>query len=53
MQRWLCQRYRKLQPRSKNINVMVAAVARELAGFIWDIARLAMALALPRSTASI
>jgi hypothetical protein len=26
----------------------VVAVARELAGFIWDISKLAMSLALPR-----
>lgn len=44
----LCQRYRKLVARGKNANIAVVAVARELAGFIWDIARLAMALALPR-----
>jgi transposase len=43
----LCQRYRKLVARGKNPNIAVVAVARELAGFIWDIARLAMALALP------
>ncbi|MCG5078022.1 IS110 family transposase [Paraburkholderia tagetis] len=46
----LCQRYRKLVARGKDANIAVVAVARELAGFIWDIARLAMALALPRST---
>jgi transposase len=45
----LCQRYRKLQARSKYTNVAIVAVARELAGFIWDIGRLAMELALPRS----
>jgi transposase len=41
----LCRRYRKLLARGKNANVAVIAVARELAGFIWDIGRLAMAQA--------
>ena len=44
----LCRRHRKLAARGKNANVAVVAVARELAGFIWDIGRLAMSLALPR-----
>jgi transposase len=44
----LCRRYRKLAARGKNANVTVVAVARELAGFIWDISRLAMSLAVPR-----
>jgi transposase len=43
----LCRKYRKLATRGKNVNVAVVAVARELAGFIWDIGRLAMSLALP------
>ena len=34
----LCARYRKLA-RSKPANVVTAAIARELAGFIWAIAR--------------
>jgi transposase len=34
--------------RGKNVNIAAVAVARELAGFIWDISRLAMALAVPR-----
>jgi transposase len=38
----LCRRYRKLAARGKNVNIAVVAVARELAGFIWDISRLAM-----------
>jgi transposase len=46
----LCKKYRKLATRGKNVNVAVVAVARELAGFIWDIGRLAMSLALPRHT---
>lgn len=48
----LCRRYRKLVARGKNANIAVVAVARELTGFIWDIARLAMALALPRGVQS-
>jgi transposase len=43
----LCRRYRKLAARGKNVNIAVVAVARELAGFIWDIGRLAMSLAVP------
>jgi transposase len=43
----LCRRYRKLVARGKNVNIAVVAVARELAGFIWDISRLAMSLAVP------
>ncbi len=44
----LCRRYRKLAARGKNANTAVVAVARELAGFIWDITRLSMSLAIPR-----
>jgi transposase len=44
----LCRRYRKLAARGKNVNIAVVAVARELAGFIRDISRLAMSLAVPR-----
>ncbi|SAL38769.1 transposase IS116/IS110/IS902 family protein [Caballeronia turbans] len=42
----LCLRYRKLVARGKQKNIAVVAVARELAGFIWDISQLAMSLAL-------
>ncbi len=35
----LCAKYRKLLARGKNKNKAVAAVARELAGFVWAIAR--------------
>jgi transposase len=42
----LCRRYRKLVARGKQKNVAVIAVARELSGFIWDISRLAMSLAV-------
>ncbi|MFP3558087.1 IS110 family transposase [Paraburkholderia sp. SIMBA_049] len=44
----LCRRYRKLVARGKQKNIAVVAVARELSGFIWDISRLAMSLAVPR-----
>ncbi|TCG03039.1 IS110 family transposase [Paraburkholderia steynii] len=47
----LCRRYRKLIARGKQNNIAVVAVARELAGFIWDIGRLAMALAIPAAGA--
>jgi hypothetical protein len=43
----LCRRYRKFAERGKNANIAVVAVARELAGFIWDIGRLSISLALP------
>jgi len=36
----LCSRFRKLTARGKHKNVAVVSVARELAGFIWDIARM-------------
>jgi transposase len=36
----LCHRYRYLIARGKKHNVVITAVARELAGFIWAIARL-------------
>jgi transposase len=45
----LCRRYRKLAARGKNANTAVVAVARELAGFIWDITRLSMSLAIPHT----
>jgi transposase len=35
----LCAKYRKLTARGKNKNKTTAAVARELAGFVWAIAR--------------
>jgi transposase len=43
----LCRRFRKLVARGKQKNIAVVAVARELSGFIWDISRLAMSLAVP------
>ncbi len=39
----LCKRFRKLTARGKPHNVALVAVARELAGFIWDIARMSTA----------
>ena len=35
----LCRRYRTLMQRGKHRNVVVAAIARELVGHIWAIAR--------------
>lgn len=35
----LCAKYRKLTARGKNKNKTTAAIARELAGFVWAIAR--------------
>jgi len=35
----LCRRFRRLQARGKNPNVVVTAIARELAAFMWAIAR--------------
>lgn len=35
----LCRQFRRLTARGKHPNVVVVAVARELAGFVWDIAR--------------
>jgi hypothetical protein len=35
----LCARYRKLARSGKPANLVTAAIARELAGFIWAVAR--------------
>ncbi len=35
----LCQRYRRLQARHLQHNKLCVAIARELTGFVWDIAR--------------
>ena len=35
----LCARYRRLARAGKPANVVTAAIARELAGFVWAIAR--------------
>lgn len=41
----LCAKYRKLTARGKNKNKTTAAIARELAGFVWAIARVPTPLA--------
>lgn len=38
----LCKRYARLTRSGKHPNVVVVAIARELAGFVWDIGRRAM-----------
>jgi transposase len=35
----LCKRYRRLIARGKNVNQVVVAIAREMAAFVWAIAR--------------
>jgi len=35
----LCHRYQKLRARGKNHNVAITAVARELVGFVWAVAK--------------
>lgn len=35
----LCKRYRRLTSRGKHANVVTVAIARELAGFMWAIAK--------------
>jgi len=35
----LCTRFRRLRARGKPVQVVVVAIARELVGFMWDIAR--------------
>jgi transposase len=35
----LCKRYRRLVARGKHANVVTVAIARELAGFIWAMAK--------------
>jgi transposase len=42
----LCGRYRRMVAKGKNKNVAVVAIAREFAGFIWDIARLGIEQAI-------
>lgn len=36
----LTRKYRRMRARGKQHNVIVTAIARELAGFLWDAARL-------------
>ncbi len=38
----LCERYRSMQKRGKHKNVVITAIAREMAGFIWEIATTVM-----------
>ena len=38
-QQRLCKRYRSLVAKGKKSQVAITAVARELLGFMWDIAR--------------
>ena len=35
----LCNRYRRLLARGKQVNQVVVAIAREMAAFVWAIAR--------------
>ena len=35
----LCKRYRQLVARGKHANIVTVAIARELAGFMWAIAK--------------
>jgi len=43
----LCTRYRRLQKTGKPQNVIVVAVAREMAAFVWAIARMAQPVIAP------
>ena len=43
----LCTRYRRLQKTGKPQNVIVVAIAREMAAFVWVIARMAQAAVTP------
>ena len=45
----LCKRYRQLTARGKNVNQVVVAIAREMAAFLWAIAR-QVPLAAPPAT---
>ena len=44
----LCGRYRTLTRSGKNTKLVCVAIARELAGFIWDIARHEMPRLAPK-----
>ncbi len=43
----LCTRYRRLQKTGKPQNVIVVAIAREMAAFVWVIARMAQPTITP------
>jgi hypothetical protein len=47
-QKRLCGRYRALTQAGKNTKLVCVAIARELAGFIWDIVRQVMLRRRPR-----
>ncbi len=46
----LCRRYRHLAQTGKPTPKVITAIARELAGFVWDIARRVHETMPPRST---
>ena len=48
-QKRLCTRYRTLTRAGKNTKLVCVAIARELAGFIWDIVRQEMARVAPQA----
>jgi hypothetical protein len=48
----LCARYRRLIARSKPATLVVTAIARELAAFIWAIARMVAPNAQPAAAAA-
>ena len=45
----MCGRYRTLTRAGKNTKLVCVAIARELAGFIWDIVRQEMARVAPQA----
>ena len=51
-QKRLCGRYRQLTQAGKNAKLVCVAIARELAGFIWDIVRHEMAHLTPQTGTS-
>ena len=48
----LCGRYKKLALRGKHANTIAAAIARELAGFMWAIAKAQATAARPGAMTS-
>ena len=48
-QKRLCGRYRQLTQAGKNAKLVCVAIARELAGFIWDIVRHEMTRLMPQA----
>jgi len=51
-QKRLCGRYRTLVDGGKNTKLVCVAIARELAGFIWDIVRQEMPRLTPTQTSA-